>query len=232
MQKIAYSWLATLTLVLLLAGCSHTSAGQGGDVALTPSPPPLATFTPENGPNEGATAPPAEPDPALTLTPSPLPVATFTPVSGQTETPSAPPVVQAPCAYSWAYQEAPGVPEQALQALQAAGLAPARVSAQVYGENCMRQDGGGGFLAMGTTIEAELPVADLADREALGQIVEQVIAALAGIGPTPGLEREARLIFTTGGETTAIKFTLRLAQRHIDQGLGGAELLTALGYEP
>jgi hypothetical protein len=139
----------------------------------------------------------------------------------------------APCAYAWAYQEAPGVPERARQALEAAGLAPTSVAAQVFGENCVGADGAvRQFLTMGTTVTAELPVADLADQAALGELVATVTAALSGMGETPGGELEARLIFSAGGETRALQYAIRIAQQHIEAGSSGAELLALLGYQP
>lgn len=168
--------------------------------------------------------PAASPPTATTAPP------TATPLPARpTATPSATaaPAAITPCAFMWAYQEAPGVPEAARAALEAAGLTPTAVSAQVFGETC-----GERFLAMGTTIEAELPVADLADEAALGELVVAVTEAIESIGATPGPNPEARLRFTSGGEMRALKYSLAIARRQIDGGLRGAELLRALGYQP
>jgi hypothetical protein len=126
------------------------------------------------------------------------------------------------------------VPEKAQAALTAAGVRATAVRASVYGENCVDPQSGAvrEFLPMGTTVEVELPVTDLADQDALGTLAAQVVAALAGIGETPGPMPEARLIFAAGQERKGLQFKLADAQDRLAEGLTGGELLRALGYAP
>ncbi|MFO7169524.1 MAG: hypothetical protein DIU80_015980 [Chloroflexota bacterium] len=200
---------ACAALLLLLLGACGTLAAT--PAALTPSPSAIPPITPA----------------------TPVETASATPAGPPTETPTSAPAAAAPCGYSWAYQEAPGVPERAQQALEAAGLSPTSVSARVFGENCVNPNGSvREFLAMSTTVEAELPVADLGDLATLGELTAQATGALAGIGDTPGGELEARLFFTSGEERRALSFSVRIAQQHIDAGNTGAQLLALLGYQP
>lgn len=231
-------------LALLLAGCGIPTSGPA---TLTPSPGAISVAPTASGVETATLMPaitPAAQPATLTPSPSAIPpdaasptvevptLAAVTP-PGEAQVVTATAAAPAPCAYAWAYQDAPGVPERARAALEGAGLAPTSVSAQVYGETCRAASGSvREFLAMGTTVTAELPVADLSDQAALGALVAQVTDALSGIGDMPGGEPEARLIFSAGGQTRTLQYALRIARQHIADGHAGADLLMLLGYQP
>ena len=135
------------------------------------------------------------------------------------------------CAWVWATHEQPEATRAAQAALDAAGLAPARVTVLGFGEDCLNTQGGAvRFAVRNTFLDVTVPVTDLADRDALGNRAAQVLDALRplhiaqmGQGSDPSM-----ITFAAGSATQVIRFPSTWVTSG-SQGLRGAALLDALG---
>ena len=192
-------------VVLLGAACS-----------VAPQLPAGATLTLSAAPSE-------TPVPATPVTPSPLPPS-VSPTLTETD---------APCAYMWATQPLPELTDMVQQALRAIGLKDISGRAEAYGENCVDAKTGKprSFLTMETDFRISVPVDDLADRQALGQAVEQILAALDQFPVTEVPGTQAGYIginFTTAGDRLNLWFRRVDGDAARQKGLKGADLLDAL----
>jgi hypothetical protein len=137
-----------------------------------------------------------------------------------------------PCAFMWASEPLPDVSAHVQAALNTAGLSEATVQAEAYGENCVEGSGKvRSFGAMETDFRVRLPVADLSDRQALGDLVEKALAVLDQFppgtvpGPQPGY---IGVEFSAGQDTLNLWFTVSAGKSAREQALHGADLLAAL----
>jgi hypothetical protein len=135
------------------------------------------------------------------------------------------------CGFVWARQSLPDLSQEFDKALKEA-LPQASGYAQVYGENCINNQGEVmRFLAMETDFYVTLKVADLEDQQELGNSIEQILEVIAQFpvtetpGPQPGY---VGLTFETPGDAVRLWFTQLEAQAAMDHGLRGEELYLAL----
>lgn len=191
--------------------------GAGFACSAAPSPAKDLQLTPSNTPVILSPTPTDTPQPvAETATPTP------------TESPYT-------CGYAWATQPLPDVTAQVLKAMQAAGLSEIGGRAEAYGENCLDAQTGKprSFATMETDFRLTLPVPSLADEQALGQAVEQILNVLDEFkvgqvpGPQPGY---IGIAFTSGNDTLNLWFRRTDGDTARQKGLKGADLLTALKH--
>ena len=148
-----------------------------------------------------------------------------------TETPTATATAEnQPCAYMWAYQGVPDITAELSDAVQAI-FPEASAHAQAFGENCVSADGSFTFGAMETDFYVSLPVPDLDDNAALGQIIESVLSVVDGFphsrlpGPQDGF---VEFTFKNGAEQRIVRVPIPRGVELRRQGLHGAELIQAL----
>jgi len=137
----------------------------------------------------------------------------------------------APCAFVWANDSLPELSEafdKALKEIQT----QAEGYAKAYGENCVTEQGEVvRFLAMETDFYITLKVESLENKQALGELSEQVMAVLAEFptdetpGPQPGY---IGITFEAPGDSLRIWFTRTNAKIALENGLQGEELFNAL----
>ena len=136
-----------------------------------------------------------------------------------------------PCYYVWAYQSLPEISADFQAAIQIV-LPEAEARASAYGENCVAEDGSATFGAMETDFYITIPVADLTDSAALGEIAEQVLTLVIEQFPRPivpgGQDGFVEFSFVAGTETHILRAPISLAKELLEKGLHGAELLQAL----
>lgn len=135
------------------------------------------------------------------------------------------------CAFAWAREPLADLSKEFDEALkevhpQVSGRAEA------YGENCLNDQGEvARFLAMETDFYVTLQVKDLEDKQALGELIEQVLTVVARFppedtpGPQPGY---VRITFVSRGDELRLWFTQVEAKAVLGQGLQGEELYYAL----
>ena len=154
-----------------------------------------------------------------------------TTTSGITVT--APPTVAEykPCYYVWAYQDLPEIQQEFQSALESI-FPEAKTRVNAYGENCVAEDGSATFGAMETDFYVTLPVDDLNDETALGDIVEQILTLVIEEFPRPivpgGQDGFVEFSFVAGTETHTLRAPIPLAKELLEKGLHGAELLREL----
>jgi hypothetical protein len=102
---------------------------------------------------------------------------TQTPVITDTATSAS---FEGPCAYVWAYHDAPELTQKIDAAVRAIDPV-ASANANLYGEDCVYTDGRSTFGAMETDFYAHLPTDDLANEEALGNWMTQVLQVIVQI---------------------------------------------------
>lgn len=139
------------------------------------------------------------------------------------------------CWWNWARQPLPDLSRRVQDALDATGIAGASVYVEAYGENCYDGESNAVqyFAAMETDFYVTLPVEDLEDIAALGELVEGVLAVLDGFPPqsTPGPQPGRVSITLVAGETEGhLSFGFAEVAKARKRGLSGATLLQALGY--
>ena len=95
------------------------------------------------------------------------------------------------CYYIWATQDLPQLSDTVNSGLKA--LDPkSSASAYAYGEDCVQADGTRTFIAMETDFRVKVPVADLSDKESLGNLIAKVMTVIVSLptsqieGPRPG----------------------------------------------
>jgi hypothetical protein len=167
-----------------------------------------------------------------------LSAATVMPIPTEVETPTLEPTESVtedylPCANQWATQALPEISDKLLQAFKDSGLNDIKVRAEAYGENCV--DSGSGKVRSFSTLETDfrisLPVTDLADQQALGAAIEQILPILDQFpvgsvpGPQPGY---IGIGFTHGNGTLNLWFMRIDAAAARMKGLTGADLFRAL----
>lgn len=141
------------------------------------------------------------------------------------------------CHWNWNRQSLTELSEQVQVALNAAGIPGATAYATAYGEDCIDPETNTvrDFVAMETDFYVTLPVGDLADLDALGNLTAEVLAVLDGFppdstpGPQPGY---IGITFVVGEEELNFRFTVEQAADARKRGLTGADLLEPLGYPP
>ncbi len=158
-----------------------------------------------------------------TTTPAPSPTGTpaITPASGN-------------CAYVWASHDLPDLSQKVASSLQA--LDPnVTGSAYAYGEDCVYGDGHSTFSAMETDFRVKVTVDNLADEEALGNWVAQVMDVITKLpadelsGPQPG-----RVQFEFSKSATETVFLNVSIAKYKSQaaGLSGAEIFRLYNNNP
>ncbi len=87
-----------------------------------------------------------------------------------------------PCAYIWAYHDAPTLTKNLNKDVQA--IDPdASASVQFFGEDCVFADGHSTFGTLETDFYIHLPIENLSDEEALGNWMAQVLPMIIQIPP-------------------------------------------------
>jgi hypothetical protein len=138
-----------------------------------------------------------------------------------------------PCAYTWAYHEAPKLSGSLNTVVQ--GINPdARANVQFFGEDCVYADGRSTFGVMETDFYIFLTVDDLEDREMLGNWMGQVLPLITQI---PREEIQGRFGFVEFWFEHADKKLIGArvpVQEYLDKGQGktGAELLKIFSNAP
>jgi len=163
-----------------------------------------------------------QPDPGLTVGPdSGLSTVTATPQD----------YTYTECSFVWARESLPDLSKDFKEALKDV-QSQANGYAEAYGENCMDSQGNVvRFLAMETDFYVTLEVKDLQDRQALGELIEQVLDVAAKFpvedtpGPQPGY---VGITFEAPGDELHLWFTQSDAETAIENGLHGGELFDAL----
>jgi hypothetical protein len=133
------------------------------------------------------------------------------------------------CGYQWAYQALPELSAEfqgAIQKLQSEATA----NAFAFSEDCVHADGNRTFLAMETDFNVTLQVTDLADEDALGNWITQMMQIILNIpkeeimGPRPG---RVSLVFQSGDQQQGINFYIDQYQL-LPTRLNNAEIYQAL----
>jgi hypothetical protein len=135
------------------------------------------------------------------------------------------------CYFNWAQEVLPELSREFDAALK--GIHPlAEGYAEAYGEDCINPEGEVVyFVAMETDFYLTFQVKDLGDKQALGNLVEQVMDVLANFpaeetpGPQPGI---VGITFETPDDTLRLWVTRTEAETAIENGLGGEELIETL----
>jgi hypothetical protein len=156
--------------------------------------------------------------PTKTPIPSPTPTATI----GYTQ-----------CYWNWATEALPEVTVQVQAAMDAALAVPVTATAEAYGEDCIDSATNevAYFAAMETDFRVTVQVDGLGDREALGELAEQILVVLDGFptestpGPQPGY---VGITFVAGTEELRLWFTQVDGESARALGLHGAALLDEL----
>ncbi len=111
------------------------------------------------------------------------------------------------CSYQWAYHDLPDLSTEfqgAIQKLQTEATA----KAYAFGEDCEYADGSKTFDAMETNFNITLQVTDLADKEALGNWIVQVMKIILNMPKEKimGQRGFIILIFQSGDQNEGIYF--------------------------
>ena len=170
--------------------------------------------------------------PMLTSTPTldtvdiPTGVEETTPVSGGGD-----------CAWVWNSESLPELSIQLQSAMEQADLGDAAGRAIAFGEDCISADTGevSYFAVKQTDFRFSLPVKDLTDLDALGELVEGVLGVIEKFPPddTPGpMPGQVFITFVTGDSERGFTFMLNEASTAQADGHSGVGLLEALGYLP
>ena len=170
--------------------------------------------------------------PVLTSTPTldtadfPAGVDISTPASGGVD-----------CAWVWNSEPLPELSIQLQSAMEQAGLGDAAGRAIAFGEDCINADTGevSYFAVKQTDFRFSLPVKDLADLDALGELVEGVLGVIEKFPPddTPGpMPGQVFITFVTGDSERGFTFMLNDAITALVEGHSGVGLLEVLGYLP
>lgn len=210
----------TLLALLALAACGSPAAtGRAFDPA-TPTPTPATSAPSSPGVAQGSTM-------ALPITPTATTPPTNTPVPSAAAKAS-------PASRQCAYMMTGTLGNQELTAklqaaLAAAGFSNATARVSDAGENYSCNDGTSGFGLMNRDLSITLPVADLADRQALGTQLAQVVTLASPYATAPSSNRYL-VTFTAGGSQMQLTATKGAWEQARQQGLTGAALLDALQH--
>lgn len=139
------------------------------------------------------------------------------------------------CSWQWATESLPDLTIQLAGALEDEGIAFEWVTVSAYGENCLDSQGNvERFAAMETDFYIQLPVDDLDDREAVGELAADVFTVIVTTFPTdvtPGPQPGTiELEFTAGDEARVVRTQQNTAVEMVRQDVRGAALLDTLGY--
>jgi hypothetical protein len=163
----------------------------------------------------------------------PAPGLTVVPDAASTQATDIPSQVGADtgCGFVWAREPLADLSNEFDAALREV-LPEASGYAEAYGENCLNNQGEVvRFLAMETDFYVTLKIENLEDKQALGELIEQVLSVVAEFppeetpGPQPGY---VGITFETPGEELRLWFTQVDAETALENGLRGEELFNAL----
>ena len=143
----------------------------------------------------------------------------------------------ADCAWVWNSEPLPDLSVQLQSTMEQAGLGDAAGRAIAFGEDCIDANTGevSHFAVKQTDFRFSLPVKDLADLEALGELVEGVLGVIEKFPPddTPGpMPGQVFITFVTGDSERGFTFMLNDANTALAEGHRGVGLLEALGFLP
>jgi len=141
--------------------------------------------------------------------------------------------LEGPCAYVWAYHDAPELTKEIDTAVRAIDPS-ASARAEYYGEDCIYEDGHSTFGAMETDFHVRLPADDLTNEEALGSFMAQVLPIIARI-PRTEIQGNYGFVEFWFEKSDAEHLSVRVAiQKYIDeaQGKTGAELFRMFNVAP
>ena len=135
------------------------------------------------------------------------------------------------CYFNWARETLPELSKEFDEALKE--IQPqAKGYAEAYGEDCINQDNEVVyFVAMETDFYVTFTVEDLEDKQALGELVEQVFAVMAAFpvedipGPQPGY---VGITFEAPEDSTRLWVTRTEIEVALENGFRGEELLNTL----
>ncbi len=138
------------------------------------------------------------------------------------------------CYFVWSTRDLPDLSEELSKELRSLDPA-ASASAYAYGEDCVYADGTRTFTAMETDFQIQLPVADLTDKESLGNWIPKVMRIILELpaaemqGPNHGMtEFEFR---TSNSDIRRLNVSINQYKTQA-QGLSGARLFDALAETP
>jgi hypothetical protein len=153
------------------------------------------------------------------------------PITGITPTPQ-----YQECIWNWATQELPELTASVAAALDAQGIGTTSVRVYAFGENCLDAQGNIAYFAtMETDFAITLPVDDVNDREAVGNLAADLFGVIArdyAVGTIPGPQPgRVELRFESGPEAVfALTVQREEFESLIAQGIRGAALLDALEH--
>jgi hypothetical protein len=138
-----------------------------------------------------------------------------------------------PCFFNWDAQSLPDLSAQVQAGMEAAGLRNVTVRAEAYGESCYDSQTNEpvSFGAMETDFHITVKVADLADKDNLGNSLEKILVVLDKFptgttpGPQPGY---IGISFRTGSDELNLWFIVTEGKSAREDGLLGAALLDKL----
>ena len=137
------------------------------------------------------------------------------------------------CYFNWASQPLPALSAEVQTAINASGLTGVRANAEAYGENCIDSQTNTpvSFGTLETDFHITLKVANLTDKENLGNLLEKVLVVLDTFpadktpGPQPG---SITVSFQAGSDELNLMFTVPAGKSARLQGLHGAALIENL----
>jgi hypothetical protein len=137
------------------------------------------------------------------------------------------------CYFTWATQPLPAVSEKVQTAIDTSGLVGVRATAEAYGENCSDSQTNQpvSFGALETDFHISAKVANLTDRNSLGNLLEKILVVLDNFptgkipGPQPGYISVA---FQAGNDELNLMFTTTAGKSARALGLHGASLFEKL----
>jgi len=137
------------------------------------------------------------------------------------------------CIFAWATQPLPDLTAKVQAAINAAGLTGVSASAEAYGENC--NDSQTNKLIHFSTLETDffitVKIANLTDKDNLGNLLEKILAVLDSFPPgkIPGPQAgKVNISFETGSDTLNLMFSVPAGKTARSLGLHGAALLEEL----
>jgi hypothetical protein len=137
------------------------------------------------------------------------------------------------CYYNWATQPLSDLTAQIQKRMDDTGLKGVIASAEAYGENCYDNNTNQvvSFASMETDIQVTAQVKNIQDTEALGKLLEQILALLEGF-PAQSLSAghlgNIGITFQAGEINLRLWFTEQDARAALGRGLHGAALVDAL----
>ena len=136
------------------------------------------------------------------------------------------------CGYMWASKALTDVSSQLQEAIQAAGLKGVSGRAEAYGENCVDENQKVvSFSAMETDFRIQVETESLKDRQALGNLAEQILIILDKFPAekTPGPQAGyVGIAFKSGQDSLNLWFPVSKWYDARQLGLHGEDLLTFL----